>query len=84
MELEACAFFKGMWREKGILALPSCSLLSPCLPVSPPSCLETDFYMAQTNLLFATQQRVTLNSVFLPTPPPNTAEIIGVHRHSCL
>lgn len=82
MELKAYAFFKGMWREKGIVAWPSHPLLSPSLPVSPPFCLETDFHMVQTNLLFATQQRVTLNSVFLPTPP--IAEIIGVHRHSRL
>lgn len=55
------------------------------LPLSLPFllCLETDFHMAQTNLLFATQQRVTLNSVFLP-PHPHCWDYRGVPPFSAL
>lgn len=93
MQLTTLSEKEEAWSSKPVLSLKECAeRRDPCFafpssafpfpPSLPPFCLETDFHMAQTILLFATQQKVTLNSVFLPTPPP--AEIIGVHRHSRL
>lgn len=82
MELKACAFLKGMCREKGsLLCLPI--LCFPIPSQSPPLLFGDRFSHGSDYPLVCHTAEGNLELCFSAYPPP-PAEIIGVHRHSRL